>query len=752
LKKISRRTFVKLGGAGVGVAAIGATLGPMASASELVPGGKSVSRTTGGGRRSTASTCLQCAARCGILGYTEDEQLVKIEGNPKDPNNQGRLCAKGQAGLNHLYNPDRLIYPIRRVGKRGGNEWQRVSWDVALQEVAARLADMRHSGTPDGLVFMAGLFESAQPIVQRFVKSFGTSRFCQESHLYQNNKAVAQQLTWGAPLDMNDVSKSRFILNFGSNPYESHTLYVPFMRRLIDGRMKGARLVTLDPRLSGTASRSDEWLPIKPGTDGVVALAMANVIMQKGLHDQEFLSKWTNLLPGQLAQHLSTYTTDMAASICGISAATIERIAVEFATNKPSTTISGDGASLHTHGVQTERAIALLNVLAGNIDVPGGYCLPRTYSLTDAEPVPSDPGLGLSAADSSRLFSDIQDGKTQVKAIMTNMANPVYSYPNPELTSKVLRNPDLVPFYVAVDTYVTESSIMADIILPAATYLEGWDIQSTPSYDMVPQISLMQPVVKPLGESLPFHDIAVRLAQRIGGGMEKYFEFGSMESYISSLVAQIPGLAQAGGLQNLKLNGYWRDPQARPAYRMYEGKGFGTPSGKIEVSSSTVQAAGLSALPDFSPSKRDKEEKDGLSLITFQWNVHTYGRTAPCMWLSEIVHENPVWIHPEKAKALGIHKGDVVNITSELGSIKAKAWLTQGIHPDVVAMGACVGHWESGRVAQGKSFESKDPNTRVIWWGKHGNGSHPYRIVPVAVDPVGGSPAWMGLPVTLTKV
>ncbi|MDP2935207.1 MAG: molybdopterin-dependent oxidoreductase [Dehalococcoidia bacterium] len=751
MRKVSRRTFVKLGSAGVGIAALGAGLGALAQADELAPGGRTVSRTTGGSRRAIASACLQCPARCGILGFVEEGQLVKIEGNPKDFHNQGRLCAKGQAGVNHVYNPDRLLYPMRRAGSRGANLWQRVSWEEALQEVAARLAELHRSGNPDGLLFMAGLFEGTQPIVQRFARAFGTSRLCQEMHLFQSNKAIAQQLTWGSSQEINDVARSRYILNFGVNPYESHALFVPFVQRLIEGRMKGARLVTLDPRLSSTAAKSDEWLPIRPGTDGVVALAMANVIMQKGLHDLEFIRRWTNIGSAQLAEYLATFTPVMAGEISDLSPASIERIAIEFATNKPSTTLSAGGATLHAHGVQAERAVALLNAVTGNVDVPGGYCLPRTYQLAEPEPRPPEPGQALSPVQCSRLFDEIQEGKIRVENLMTFMANPAYSYPDPQLTGRVLADPNLVPFHVAVDTYVTETSVLADIILPAATYLESWDIQSTPSYELVPQVSLMQPVVKPLGESIAFHDIAIELARRIGGGMEQYFDFGSMEAYVLATASQVPGLAEAGGLKYLKENGHWHGPDARPSYRIYESEGFRTPSGKFEIISKAMEDKGFSALPDFPSLAENRKKEEQLMLVTFQWNVHTYGRTAPSMWLSEIVHENPVWIHPETAESLGISKGDLVRVSSELGDLTAKAWVTQGIHPDVIAMGACVGHWESGRVAQGKAFESKDPNTRVIWWQKHGNGTHPYRIIPLKVDPIGGSPAWMGLPVTLAK-
>jgi len=306
---------------------------------------------------------------------------------------------------------------------------------------------------------------------------------------------------------------------------------------------------------------------------------------------------------------------------------------------------------------------------------------------------------------------------------------------------------------VAIDSFYTESAALADIILPEATYFERWEIESPPALGFVPFISLRQPVIKPLGESVAHTDILIELAKRIGNGMEKYFNFNSTKEYIKLLVSEIDGLNQAGGLNYLKDNGVWYDAQYQPEYKLYEKKGFKTPSGKIEIYSKRMEEKGFNPLPVYEPINEHKNIKDDeFHLVTFQWNVHTHGRTANCMWLSEIVHENRLWINYETAKKLGIEKNDEVRIDSKVGSIKTKVWITNGIHPKVVALSDSCGHWQYGRIARAEKFKSEEPNTEFIWWEEEGNGVHPNPIIPVASDPIGGSQAWMDTVVRISKV
>lgn len=235
--------------------------------------------------------------------------------------------------------------------------------------------------------------------------------------------------------------------------------------------------------------------------------------------------------------------------------------------------------------------------------------------------------------------------------------------------------------------------------------------------------------------------------------MEDYFTFGTVQDYTKTAIAPINGLIEAGGLDHLKDYGVWFDPMAESDYAAYEKGGFLTPSGKIEVHSSRLAEQEFSPLPMYEPiPDHGKMGEDELFLITFQWNVHSYGISANSMWLSEIVHESPLWINKETARKRGIKRGDFVEVRSSVGSVTAKAFPVQGIHPRVVAIGGSCGHLEYGRVAQAKKFESRDPSTRLIWWEKGGNGVNPSSIIPVASDPIGGGQPWDDTIVTIAKM
>ena len=758
---INRRNFLKFGLAGAAALALENKLLDFTRAGELIEGGASVSRTTNASRIPIPSTCFGCEARCGILGFIEDGKLVKIEGNPRDLNNRGRTCARGQAGVNILYSPDRLLYPIKRVGLRGQGKWKRLAWDEAYTEVAAKLKPLRDEHRPDDLVFYAGP-DGVDGLASRFLRAFGTSSVVQEAASYTANRLVARELTWGTSEEIADAAHSKFILNFGANPYEAHPHYVPFIQRLIDGRLNGARMTTFDCRLSNTAAKSDQWFSIRPGTDGLVALAMASVIMQRGLYDRDFIENWINYPPDKLTQHLMQYTPEVAAKESGVRANDIIRVAVEFAMTKPAVAISGGGVTSHSNGVQNLRAVSLLNAITGNVDVRGGACLPRYFQLDEPQPAPQPvpssplarPGDFPLAAYSvpQRVLPMIREKKQHVGALMTVGANPAFSNPDPETTAAVLKDEKLIPHFFAIDSFVTETAALADIVLPASTYLESWGVLSEPTYQLIPGVAIKQPLVPAQGESVPVHDILIELARRLGNGMEGYFAFGNMESYVSAAVAKIEGLDKAGGLKYLKANGLWIDATVPIYYRSYEKRGFATPSGKYEVHSKTPEGTGLAALPTYEPiaASRNLGDNDFI-LTTFQSSVHNNSNTSASMWLSEIDHENHLWMNSEVAKARGIKNGDPVRITSQVGTVVAKAHLSQGIHPNVVTIARHGGHWEYGKVARGERFDSSEPNSKLVWWDKHGSGAHAQRVIPVASDPIGGGQAWMDTKVTVNR-
>lgn len=781
MRSISRRDFIKLGAASAAVVALESQLHPIAYAAEqLIEGGRSVNRTSGLPRAFLPSTCMQCPAGCGIIGYVEESRVVKIGGNTKHISNQGTLCARGQAGINAVYDPERLLSPMKRAGARGSDSWEHISWDQALEEVGGALGALKSTGNPRNFLFLTESLDEDY-LGQRFTHAFGSPNAIGSTGDFDANKLVADELTWGASGDTPDVENAKYILIFGANPLESNPMYVGIARRLVNGvRDNQGKLVVFDNRLTNTTAMSNETYYANPGTLGLVALTMANVIMQEGLYKREFIEQWTNVTPEQLTQHLAQYTPERAEAEAGIEATVIRTVATEFASTAPATTFTDAKLSNHRSGVQNERAVMLLSIITGNIDVQGGLCLPREYDLSEPQPAPPTPAPSalsnppeLPFASQQAIagtFKQIRDRVENVGVLMTHSVNPAYSNPDIGLVEDVLMDENLIPFHVAVTPFLSETAVYADIILPESTYLESSDIEVRPSPELVPFVALRQPVVPPLKETRSFFDISKELASRIRGGMEQYFNFKRVDDYLRARISGIEGLQKAGGLDYLKQHGVWYDPRSRPDYESFKQDGFTTPSGKIEVNSERLAGSGFASMPTYEPVTfmYQLDERD-MVLTIFDTAIQTDWKTGNCMWLDEILHDNPVWINPDTAQDLGIEDGDSIKLTrpNNVGeakerSVTSTAYLTEGIHPKVVAMANGVGHTAMGRIAQAEEIPYddpppvlRDPNTELIWWGHGGHASHGVnakRIVPISLDPIGGGEAWGDMVVTIAKV
>jgi anaerobic selenocysteine-containing dehydrogenase len=542
------------------------------------------------------------------------------------------------------------------------------------------------------------------------------------------------------------MARSRYILNFGANPYESDELYISLAQRMVEGRMNSAaKLVTFDVRLSNTAGRSNEWIPLKPGTDGIVALAMAQHILQQGLHDKEFLSRWTNVPLPRLAEHLAPYTPEQAEKVSAVKASDIKRLAVEFAKAKPSVVMAGRGVSGHVNGVQNERCIALLNAVVGSIDVPGGCCLPRRMDL-------GEPKWKRPYASSLQALRALKEGKGLPDVYLCYLANPAYATPSTAEATQLLKDEKKIPFLVVADTHLTETGALADLLLPMTTYLESWNLESRPAMDLVPWVSIRQPLVAPLGKSMSLGDALAGLAKRLGEDLQKAFPYGNGEEFIKKAAARVGALAKGAGLEGLRKEGVWFDAAAKPEYRTYQKKGFSTPSGKFEISSGKAQEKGLSALPSYVPIKAHQEMKETeFVLAVYQPNVMTR-RLANSKWLAEILHASPLWINLRTAQALGLKSGDRVKVSSSAGTLTVPVRLTHGLHPKVVALPEGLGHWELGKIARAKKYKSSDFDTNELWWEPEGNGVHTNTVIPAQFDPAAGGAAWNDAVVTITKI
>jgi anaerobic selenocysteine-containing dehydrogenase len=513
---------------------------------------------------------------------------------------------------------------------------------------------------------------------------------------------------------------------------------------------RGAKVYTFDPRLSNTAARSTRWIPVKPATDLAVILAMCREIVASELHDESMIEEHTNTTVDALKDHLEPYTLEWAARESGVPAGRIRSLAVEYGTTKPGICVSFRGAFMHHNGVQTQRAIYLLQALTGNLDPGGGMGAPPRwrypFAFPEGEPKNLDVFNGEPGAYSypiygvsHQILSMIDRGPERPSIYMTYCHNPVYANGDCRDNERVFSDEEKIPFLVAIDVTLSETSLLADLVLPDATYLERWTCDGRPSPEGVPEYQLRQPMHPPRGEARNFCDVACQLAERLG------FEigFGTAEEFVRETCNATPGVKEAGGFEYMRAHGLWSDPDAEP---------MKVPPRPMELVSETLAEAGFSALPGWMAApEHEAMADDELVLITFKVAVQTHSRTQGCKWLTELHHSNPAWIHPETAAARGIRNGDRIVVRSEVGEIVTTARVTEGIHPGAIAVSHHCGHWGHGAYASGETshVHAAEPDSRLKWW--EDNGVHPNLIIPNRGDPIAGAMCWNDTVVTVTK-
>lgn len=674
--------------------------------------------------------CLNCSTVCGMIAKVENGKIVKLEGNPKDPNSRGKLCAKGQAAINMVEDPDRLLYPMKRVGPRGSGQWERITWDHAISMVAERLKPLRKESRPEEFVLLYGR-DRTNGFLERFTDAFGTPNKLGHRGLCSLNKRMAIKAAIGeTDWDTPDLTNAAYILNFGSNFYEAHQGHVGMMQRASEAKRKGAYMVTFDVRLSNTSAKSDEWIPLFPGTDGIVALAIGNVIFEEDLYDSPFLTQHTNATIEEWRKHYEIYTPEYAEQESGVPAEKIREIAREFAKAAPrATTVSNRGAHAHENGFDNEWAIICLNALVGSINKKGGWrYIPGDVNLSVPQPGPLPPKPKIRTelshpspfpfvnelyprAISSTIFPYIAEKRAKVDTLLSYYVNAPMSWPQgPKFVRDILLDEELIPFHVVIDAFHSEMAETADLLLPDATFLEKWDLDARNSNDFHPYVGLRQPVVPPPGECRDIRDILISLAKAIDEEMAGYFPFENAKEFIKLWASPLPG-----GLEYLQKEGIWIDEQP------YVSKN----------NSFQFHLERLGRKPMYRPILNHKEmSEDELVLTTFKWNVHTQSRTANQQWLTEIVGDNPCWIHPHTAAKYNIKNGQVFQLINRDNKIDVKALVTEAIHPRVIAVSASFGHWQYGRTAKDKGV---NPNSLITHW----------------MDPIAGGQSWNDTIVTL---
>lgn len=592
--------------------------------------------------------CQLCSTVCGITGWVKDGKIIKIDGNPKDPNSRGKLCARGQAGLNHQYHPERLLYPIRRVGARGEGKWKRITWDEAFDEIAARLKKVRDEGKHEEFAFHQGRNRS-KDAVSDFVNAFGTKTQLNHRGLCSAARRAAN-LTYlfESDWDLGDYENTKYIVNFGSNMFEAHQGHVPGAQRVQRGRFEnGAKLVTFDVRMSNTAGNSDEFFMPYPGTDGAVALAMAHTIIKEKRYNAEFFREWANVTIDDLWAQLKDYTPEWAEGISTVPAADIQRIAREFAAAAPrATTMCNRGSSAHVNGYYNDRAIGLLNVLVGSVGEHGGWCWMYTGGIDKKRfppprPVPKAKGRSLLADPPEFVLANrwntmrvgeivywyLKTKRAKIQVYMTYNLDSPLTWPETDVTKNVFLDEEAINFHVCINPFFNETSSFADMVLPWTTYLERWDVDARGAYNLKPYLSMRRPMVKALGEAKDTREIFPELARRVGGDMAAHYPTEhDAEKHMRDWVEKVPYdkskygsawefLAKEGAyedpdqptnhlpylkpLSDRDMDGATVDPDTGVITKggkgigiMHRGKpvlGFKTPSRKLEVYSEFVQ-------------------------------------------------------------------------------------------------------------------------------------------------------------------
>jgi len=641
--------------------------------------------------------CYICNSGCDALVYVKDGKVIKVEGDPSSPVTKGTLCPKGLASKQLQNHPDRLKYPMMRVGERGEGKWRRISWEEAFNIIVQRFKEIEEKYGKHAIVLATGTQRGFARYFIRFANAWGKQWIGPGIAQCFYPRVIAGMLVLGGyAMECPDYEYTNCMLIWGANPPATWPIKALGM---MEARARGAKMIVIDPVFSETASKADLWLQLRPGTDAALALSMLHVIINEELYDKDFVEKWCIGFE-KLWERVQHYPPEKVEDITWVPRRQIIEAAEMYATTKPACITLGVSVDQNADTISTGRAIAMLAAITGNIDVPGGNIFPmntRTPERTEIElkcllceecherrigskeyPLLAGKACPLSpSAHPPTVWKAILTGKPYpVRALYAHGTNIVLSYANSEEVKKALMSLD---FLVVVDLFMTETAELADIVLPAATWMERSSVVSSiqTSYR---HVHLQQKTVEPLEECKSDYEILNELARRLGFGE---YMFKSEEEFGDYMLKDW-GIT----FEEFKKLGILSVPNI---YKKYEKSGFKTPSGKVELYSKFLEDLGFDPLPsyrepDLSPVSTPELAKEYPLIITTGGRVpvfrHSELRNIP--WLREVEPEPRVLINPRTASELGIKDGDPIIVETPLGSMEAKAHLTEGIHPKVV--------------------------------------------------------------------
>ncbi|MGD9135606.1 MAG: molybdopterin-dependent oxidoreductase [Desulfobacterales bacterium] len=640
-------------------------------------------------KKEILTDCTLCYHSCGTRVTVENGKATKIKGLESHPINKGRLCPKGANALEVIYSPDRLKQPLKRIN---GN-YTEISWNQALNEMAEKLTRLKEEFGPQiwglfcGSIGVENLEMST--LVHLLRSGYGSPNFFSVESICYRMRIRTRQMTFGRyPTEEPD---SNLYILWGHNPDQSDFPLKFFMSKNLK---KGAKLVVIDPKRIPLADKADMYLRIRPGTDGALALAMMNVIIEEDLYDREFLDKHTSGFE-RLVPHVRKNTPEWAEDITWIPAADIRSLARLFAQTKGASIFQGTCTQDQTaNGTQNSRAFSVLQAITGNINVPGGW-------VTSPAPRFGNPGFSLGGGDplgseEYPLFFNLWGRKApygvvtmvpdnipeKLKAFLVVGGNPLVSMPDSNAFREAFAKLELL---VVHDLFMTETAKAAHYVLPACSHLEKWGVAYT--YNVchcIPFLMLRKPCIEPLNESWSEWKFLSELAGRLG--LEEEFPWESEEQFVRFMLE--PTGLSFDYLLNEKPEG---DFYAEKTYTTREGL-FRTPSGKIEIYSDTLKEAGFDPLPSYmEPERSPMRGKSALlkkyPLILSVGNrsiYYTHSQQRGVSALKAVVPEALTEIGPETAEKFGIQDGDIIFVESNRGRVKMKARVDNRVAEGVV--------------------------------------------------------------------
>ena len=695
--KISRRDFLRLAGVSAATTAVLTGCGPAARFVQREPYTKMPEYTYNGLSTYYATTCRECSAGCGLIVRTYQGRAIKVEGNPNNPINLGKTCARGQATLEGLYNPNRVRGPVKHP--RGQSLYQvndnmeaNMSWDDAIQVVTDALTKNK----PNEIAFLLGMApDHLFDLVTDLTKAIGApapvrfgalGMFEARTTLMQ----AADDLLGQSGLPFFDIGNSDMLFSFGANFLETWISPVAQTREYSQLRrknpLKRGYFVQFEARLSQTGAKADEWVPITPGTQGLVALALGRLIAEAG----------NSTLPAAYAN----VDVDSIANAAGVTLETLKRLAHMFAGANHPLAIPGGAALGQNNGLQTAEAVLALNALVNNIGKEGGVFLSPPAPLADAYHRPA------SAKEMVDFVAQLQSGA--IKVLFIHGVNPLFELPQSFALKNALKN---VPQIISFATFPDETATQADFIFPDRHPLESWGYQKVATGASSATLSGSQPVVSGVytadgAQPQIFYDaratvdVLLAAAQKAGGALASALKFKDELEYIQNQLKSLLNTTD-GFFSAAEINTF-------TAYFQQNGGWWKTSDGRVSPSASSALSKNINA-----SASQFVGGGDFFFLPFVAPVMAEAGANKP--WLQEIPDPTTtvtwntwVEINPDTASKLGIDNDDVVLISSDAGAVEASVYKYPAIRPDTIAMPFGQGHTAYGQFAQGRGANPLD--------------------------------------------